>query len=37
MFALPPLAAMDDRPAFTLREARPVGADLRLTYLPKGR
>jgi diaminohydroxyphosphoribosylaminopyrimidine deaminase/5-amino-6-(5-phosphoribosylamino)uracil reductase len=37
MFALPPLAAMADRPEFTLGEARRVGADLRLTYLAKGR
>lgn len=37
MFALPPLAAMADRPEFTLAGARRVGDDLRLTYLPKGR
>jgi diaminohydroxyphosphoribosylaminopyrimidine deaminase/5-amino-6-(5-phosphoribosylamino)uracil reductase len=33
MFALPPLASMDDRPAFRLADVRRVGDDLRLTYL----
>jgi diaminohydroxyphosphoribosylaminopyrimidine deaminase/5-amino-6-(5-phosphoribosylamino)uracil reductase len=36
MFALPPLDAMDDRPAFRLADVRRVGDDLRLTYLAKG-
>ena len=34
MFELPPLPAMDKRPAFELLEVRRVGADLRLTYRP---
>jgi diaminohydroxyphosphoribosylaminopyrimidine deaminase/5-amino-6-(5-phosphoribosylamino)uracil reductase len=33
MFALAPLASMDDRPAFRLADVRRVGDDLRLTYL----
>jgi diaminohydroxyphosphoribosylaminopyrimidine deaminase/5-amino-6-(5-phosphoribosylamino)uracil reductase len=35
MFALPPLASMDARPAFRLADVRRVGDDLRLTYLAK--
>ena len=34
MFELPPLQAMNERPAFELLDARRVGADLRLTYRP---
>jgi diaminohydroxyphosphoribosylaminopyrimidine deaminase/5-amino-6-(5-phosphoribosylamino)uracil reductase len=33
VFVLPPLASMDDRPAFRLADVRRVGDDLRLTYL----
>lgn len=34
MFEIPPLQAMNERPAFELLDVRRVGTDLRLTYRP---